>query len=84
MAMVAPYRAGAGAETCNGRRSIRQRLAIGASAPRGRDAVEREAIAIIRGLESTKATAMEPEHVNAIGNALEGLKERTAQLRRYL
>ncbi|HEX6796031.1 MAG TPA: peptide chain release factor 2 [Casimicrobiaceae bacterium] len=27
---------------------------------------------------------MEPEHVNAIGNTLEGLKDRTAQLRRYL
>jgi len=32
----------------------------------------------------TKALAMDPEHVNAIGNTLEGLKERTAQLRRYL
>jgi len=27
---------------------------------------------------------MDPEHVNAIGNTLEGLKERTTQLRRYL
>jgi hypothetical protein len=27
---------------------------------------------------------MEAEHVNAIGNAIAGLKTRTAQLRRYL
>jgi len=27
---------------------------------------------------------MEAEHVNAIGNAIAGLKNRTAQLRRYL
>jgi len=27
---------------------------------------------------------MEAEHVNAIGNAIAGLKSRTAQLRRYL
>jgi hypothetical protein len=31
-----------------------------------------------------KNAAMEAEHVNAIGNALAGLKDRTAQLRRYL
>jgi hypothetical protein len=31
-----------------------------------------------------KATAMEAEHVNAIGNAIAGLKDRAAQLRRYL
>ena len=28
--------------------------------------------------------AMEAEHLNAIGNALAGLKDRTAKLRRYL
>jgi len=27
---------------------------------------------------------MEAEHLNAIGNALAGLKDRTAKLRRYL
>jgi len=27
---------------------------------------------------------MEAEHVNAIANAIAGLKDRTAQLRRYL
>ena len=31
-----------------------------------------------------ESTDMEPEHLNAIGNALDGLKDRTAQLRRYL
>jgi hypothetical protein len=31
-----------------------------------------------------KAPAMEAENVNAIGNAIAGLKDRTAQLRRYL
>jgi hypothetical protein len=31
-----------------------------------------------------KAAAMEAEHVNAIGNAIAGLKDRAAQLRRYL
>jgi hypothetical protein len=31
-------------------------------------------------LEST----MEAEHLNAIGNAIAGLKDRAAQLRRYL
>jgi hypothetical protein len=31
-----------------------------------------------------KSDAMEAEHVNAIGTAIAGLKDRTAQLRRYL
>jgi len=43
-----------------------------------------KATAIIEPLTGTKATVMEPEHINAIGNTLQGLKERTAQLRRYL
>jgi hypothetical protein len=31
-----------------------------------------------------RAMPMEAEHVNAIGTAIAGLKDRTAQLRRYL
>jgi pantothenate synthetase len=34
--------------------------------------------------EPSRKHAMEAEHVNAIANALAGLKDRTAQLRRYL
>jgi hypothetical protein len=40
--------------------------------------------AIMRSSPPRKARNMEPEHVNAIGNALEGLKSRTRELRRYL
>jgi hypothetical protein len=40
--------------------------------------------AIMHGSPSRKANGMEPEHVNAIGNALDGLKARTRELRRYL
>jgi hypothetical protein len=32
----------------------------------------------------SRATTMEAEHLNAIANAIAGLKDRTAQLRRYL
>ena len=31
-----------------------------------------------------KSRAMEAEHLNAIANTLAGLKDRTAELRRYL
>jgi hypothetical protein len=37
-----------------------------------------------RRIDIDKAAAMEAEHVNAIGSTLDSLKERTAQLRRYL
>jgi hypothetical protein len=48
------------------------------------DAASASGAAIMPGSPSRKTTVMEPEHVNAIGNTLEGLKERTRELRRYL
>jgi hypothetical protein len=61
-----------------------------------RDRTGREAEASQRGMNEwyryndlqfpahIRERAMEAEHVNAIANAISGLKDRTAQLRRYL
>jgi hypothetical protein len=43
----------------------------------------RNGIAIIDTFDR-RVQGMEAEHVNAIGNAIAGLQDRTAQLRRYL